>query len=135
MDVRYGALIVFVVLFGILSLGVGRMLRTHGIVFLEHVFGSEGRVAGATNALLNIGYYLLSLSLLFLNASPVSLVADQFQAIQVVATRLGSSILVIAVIHFVNMLIFTALLRRGDRLAQEDGWGQPVEVAPTRGRT
>jgi hypothetical protein len=129
MDVRYGSLIVFVLLFGSLSLAVGRLLRTHGIVFLEHVFGSEGRVAGATNALLNVGYYLLSLSLLFLNAGAVSDVTDQFQAIRVVTARLGSSILVIAVIHFVNMLIFTSLHGRAERVAAAEQWrhelGQP----------
>lgn len=127
MDVRYGSLIVFVVLFGTLSLAVGRLLRTHGIVFLEHVFGTEGRVAGATNALLNIGYYLLSLSLLFLNAGSVSQVVDEFHAIQVVASRLGFSILVIALIHFVNMLVFTSLVRR----AAGDEWRRPVDQPAT----
>ena len=41
MNVRYGALIVFVVLFGGLSLAVGRLLRTHGIVFLEQTRASS----------------------------------------------------------------------------------------------
>ena len=129
MDVRYGALIIFVVLFGGLSLAVGRLLRTHGIVFLEQVFGAEGRVAAATNALLNIGYYLLTLSLLFLNAGAVSQVLDEAEAIRVVATRLGSSILVIAIIHFVNMLIFTSLLRRAEVREAEEEWRRPVGKA------
>ena len=114
MDVRYAGLIVFVVLFAVLTMFVGRLLRTNGIVFLERVFGPEGRVAHATNALLNIGYYLLSLSLLFLNAAHVTEVSDQFEVVRVVTTRLGMSILVIAVIHFVNMIIFTALLRKAE---------------------
>jgi hypothetical protein len=126
-DVRFGSLIVFVVLFGGLSLAVGRLLRTNGIVFLEKVFGSEGKVATATNALLNIGYYLLSLSLLFLNAGPVSQVTDRYDAIQVVASRLGTSILVIAVIHFVNMLVFTSFLRRAERRDAEDEWRRPAQ--------
>lgn len=126
MDVRLVSLAVFGVLFGVLSLAVGRLLRTHGIVFLEQVFGVEGRVAGATNALLNIGYYLLCLSLLFLNAGQVSQVTNEYQAIKVVTARLGTSILVIAVIHFVNMLIFTSFLRRAERRAAEDEWRSPV---------
>lgn len=129
MDVGYASLIVFVVLFGALSLAVGHLLRTHGIVFLEHVFGAEGRVAGATNALLNVGYYLLSLSLLCLNAGTVSQVSEKHQAVQVLATRLGSSILVIALIHFVNMLIFTSFIRRAEHRDAEAEWRasrQPV---------
>lgn len=72
MDERIGAVVVFVVLFGVCSLTVGHLLRTNGIVFLEQVFGTENGVAEATNALLSIGYYLLCLSLLCFNAGAVA---------------------------------------------------------------
>jgi hypothetical protein len=112
MDVRITSTIVFAVLFGACSVFVGHLLRTNGLVFLERVFGTENRVAEATNALLNVGYYLLCLSLLCLNAGVVSQAADGIDAIRAIASRLGSSILVVAVIHFINMFIFTVMFRR-----------------------
>lgn len=72
MEAKIGSVVVFVVLFGVCSLTVGHLLRTNGIVFLEQVFGTENRVAEATNALLSIGYYLLCLSLLCFNAGAVA---------------------------------------------------------------
>ncbi|HAV77384.1 MAG TPA: hypothetical protein DCX53_08525 [Anaerolineae bacterium] len=76
------ALISYLILFIAFTVIVGRLFSTRGKVFLEHLFDGNTQIADAANFLLNIGFYLLCLSMMLLNISlslPMTGLADAMQ--------------------------------------------------------
>ena len=100
-----------------ISLVVGRLLRTRGQVFLEHVFAGDSRVVAATNFLLNIGFYLLCLGLLLVNVANEPNVNSVAGALRSVSLRLGVCVIVVAALHSVNVVVLALLIRRTSRSA------------------
>jgi hypothetical protein len=92
-------------------------------VFLEEVFAGDERMAVAVNRLLVVGFYLVNFgwAMLMLRSPGV---ADLVNAIEVVATKLGQLMLLLAGMHFANLFIFHRI-RRNARLASA-----PPPVAP-----
>ncbi|GEM_PF-6959435 len=109
------ALISYLVLFSTFTVVLGRLLRKSGQVFLDHIFDGNTQMAVATNFLLNIGFYLLCLSMMLLNIAislPIDSLAD---AIRWVAVRLGICVLSVTIFHYCNLalLAFIVMIRRG----------------------
>lgn len=103
---------VMVVYFAYAAVAVGltaflaRSLFQNGGVFLHDVFGEDrAAVADAVNRLLVIGFYMFNLGYAFyvLRASGG---LDAFAALQFFVNRIGSLLLVLAVMHLVNVFIF-----------------------------
>ena len=108
----------------VLTLWLARTLFSNGAVFLEEVFSGDERMATAVNRLLVVGFYLVNFgwAMLMLRSRPV---ADLTDAIEVVAGKLGQLMLLLAAMHFANLLIFHRI-RQNARLA-----AAPPPVAPT----
>ncbi|MGH8931647.1 MAG: hypothetical protein ACRDZO_13740 [Egibacteraceae bacterium] len=94
-----------------LSLWLARMLSRNGAAFLEDVFRDRPELAGAVNRLLVAGFSMLNLGYAFiiLRAEPA---AGPVEALEILAHKLGSLLLSLAVLHFVNLLIFSRIRRR-----------------------
>lgn len=86
-----------------MTIWVARVLSRSGQVFLTRCFGHDEELANSTNRLLVIGFYLVNIGFICmrLNAWP----AEQIELIPALGSRIGSSILVLGVMHFVNMLL------------------------------
>jgi hypothetical protein len=99
----------------VLTIWLARTLFTNGAVFLEEVFAGDERLAVAVNRLLVVGFYLVNFgwAMLMLRSSPV---ADLTGAVEVVATKLGQLMLLLAAMHFANLFIFHRI-RQHARLA------------------
>lgn len=84
---------------------LARTLFQHGGVFLRDVFGDRAGIADAVNRLLVTGFYMFNLGFAFyvLRASRG---LDAFDAMQFFITRIGALLLVLAVMHLANVLIF-----------------------------
>lgn len=84
---------------------LARTLFRHGGVFLRDVFGDREGVADAVNWLLVVGFYMFNLGYAFyvLRASRG---LDAFGAMQFFVNRVGALLLVLAVMHLVNVLVF-----------------------------
>jgi len=80
---------------------------------MEHVFAGDSHMVTATNFLLNIGFYLLCLGMLLWNIGVDVHINSDFEAVRIVALRLGVCITVVAVLHSVNVVILALLIRRG----------------------
>lgn len=103
---------VMVVYFAYAAVAIGltaflaRTLFQNGGVFLHDVFGEErAGVADAVNRLLVVGFYMFNLGYAFyvLRASGG---LGAFEALQFFVNRIGSLLLVLAVMHLVNVFIF-----------------------------
>lgn len=104
--VTYAALALF------LTVYLARTLSTHGGVFLESVFEDEPRLATAVNRLLVVGFYLVNLgwALMLLRAPSAETVTV---ALEILARKLGVLLLVLAAMHFFNLLVFHWMRNRG----------------------
>jgi hypothetical protein len=108
----------------LLTVWLARTLSRNGAVFLEDVFRDNPKLAEAVNKLLVVGFYLVNwgyaLQLLKANASPTPVAA-----IETLAEKLGTLLLALAAMHFVNLFIFQRIRRRA-RIEQ-----LPPPVAPS----
>jgi hypothetical protein len=84
---------------------LARTLFRNGVVFLKDVFGDREGLADAVNWLLVVGFYMFNLGYAFyvLRASRG---LDAFDAVQFFVNRVGALLLVLAVMHFANVLVF-----------------------------
>src|SRR6266498_2804709 len=88
-----------------LTAWLARTLSRNGAVFLHDVFKDRPGLADAVNQLLVVGFYMLNLGYAF-----YILRADEglsgFGSIQFLVNRLALLLVTLAVIHFINVLVF-----------------------------
>ena len=108
-----------------LTIWLARTLFKNGEVFLEEVFADNPRMATAVNRLLVVGFYLLNLGYAFLTLKAGNQVLTSTEAIETLAMKLGSLLLVLGALHMGNLYLFHRIRRRGQiRLAPPPVWPQ-----------
>ncbi|MFN7697689.1 MAG: hypothetical protein ACK6CU_27765 [Deltaproteobacteria bacterium] len=106
------------VAYGLVSVGLtiwlARTLGHNGRVFLEKVFADEPAFGDAVNRLLVVGFYLVNFgyACLHLSGGYASTVRE---AIEVLANKLGSLLLVLAAMHFGNLFVFNRIRKSAAR--------------------
>jgi hypothetical protein len=92
---------------------VAGTLRKNGRVFLVHAFQGNTELADSINHLLVVGFYLINLGYVTL-ALRTSVPAETLrQAIELVSDKVGTILVVLGVMHFLNLYVFNRLRRRG----------------------
>jgi hypothetical protein len=106
-----------------LTAWLARTLSHNGAVFLEDVFKDRPGLASAVNRLLVVGFYMLNLGYAFyiLRAGAG---LNAFSSVQYFVNRLAILLVTLAMIHFVNVLVFWRIRNRGEQRQL------PVPVAP-----
>lgn len=99
----------------ILTVVLARILFRHGEVLLADVFDERPELAKAVNQLLVVGFYLVNFgyALFMLRGGHAH---DAVTAIEALASKLGTLLLSLAAMHFVNLFFFHRMRRRA-RLA------------------
>src|SRR3984885_10011831 len=91
---------------------VARTLHRRGRVFLVYAFHGNDELADSVNHLLVVGFYLINLGYvafaLKTSSTPVSL----RQSIELVSDKLGLVLLVLGLMHFFNLYVFSRVRRR-----------------------
>jgi hypothetical protein len=102
---------------------LARTLFRSGSTFLHDVFAEKPALADAVNRLLVVGFFMLNLGYaLFILRSSRGL--DGFEAVQFLVNRLALLLVSLAVLHFVNVIVFWRI--RAHREQRE----LPTPVAP-----
>ena len=118
----------------VLTVGLARTLSHHGHVFLEDVFPDRPTLAKSINQLLVVGFFMLNLGYaFFLMRQPSP--EDGQAAFEGLAQRLGVLLVSLAVIHFVNVLVFWKI-RRSQKLRELappvlPSMSIPASISPT----
>ena len=101
-----------------LTIWLARTLSRHGEVFLEEVFPKRTDLAHAVNQLLVIGFYLVNLgwALLLLKSDSAHRISTPIDAVELLATKLGTLLLLLGVAHFGNMIVFHKIRQGGKEL-------------------
>src|SRR5687767_2411995 len=103
-----------------LTIWLARTLSRHGEVFLETVFPDRHDLAHAVNQLLVIGFYLVNLGwalLLLKTEHPMQM--NGADAVEILATKLGTLLLLLGVAHMINLLVFHKIRQAGAAPAKE----------------
>lgn len=98
----------------ILTWYVARALFRNSIVYMKDIFPSRDDVAGATNALFRIGFYLLNIgfALYILKIDNINNVQN---VIEVLSYKIGGFSVYLGVMLFLNMYLFF----RGRKVAKQ----------------
>jgi hypothetical protein len=96
-----------------ITIWVATTLSSNGRVFLRDVFHHEDGLADAVNRLLVVGFYLVNLGFVMLYLRGGGEVDDLSGLLETVSVKIGVVMLVLGVIHFGNVMVFSSMRRRG----------------------
>jgi hypothetical protein len=108
-----GSYVAYLVISIALTVWVARTLWKNGRVFLVDSFSGNTELADSVNHLLVVGFYLINIGYVSLALKYGTKPADLAGAIETLSTKVGMVLIVLGVMHFFNLYIFSRMRRRG----------------------
>jgi hypothetical protein len=110
---------------------VARTLYKNGRAFLVDAFHGREVLADSVNHLLVVGFYLINLGWIVMTLRTPQMLDAGREAVELLSDKIGTVLLVLGVMHFFNLFLFSRFRRR----ALESGpFGLPP-VPPTEVRS
>ena len=95
-----------------LTIWVARTLHKNGRIFLvDSLLGNEP-LADSVNHLLVVGFYLINIGFVTLALKYGDKATDARTALEILSTKVGLVLVVLGVMHFFNLYIFSKMRRR-----------------------
>jgi hypothetical protein len=94
------------------TIWVARTLHRNGRVFLVDAFHGDTELADSVNHLLVVGFYLVNVGYVTLAMRTVATPGTAREAIELVCDKIGLVLLVLGVMHFFNLGVFSQLRKR-----------------------
>jgi hypothetical protein len=113
MNWTVGAYVAYLLIAVPITVWVASTLSHNGRVFLDDVFDSNHELADAINKLLVVGFYLVNLGFVMLYVRGGGEVADLTELFETLSVKIGIVMLVLGVVHFGNVVVFSSMRRRG----------------------
>jgi hypothetical protein len=107
-----GAYIAYLTISISLTVWVARTLVKNGRIFLVDSFLGNELLADSVNHLLAVGFYLINIGYVSLALKYGEKPSDLAQAIETLSTKVGLVLLVLGVMHFFNLYVFSKMRRR-----------------------
>lgn len=114
MDIVWTYLIYLALSIGI-TVGVARTLHKNGRLFLVDAFHGNELLADSVNHLLVVGFYLINIGYVTLRLKYGIKPTNLPESIEFLSTKVGLVLLVLGVMHFLNLYIFSRMRRRAKR--------------------
>ena len=95
-----------------LTIWVARTLHKNGRVFLVDVFHGNETLADSVNHLLVVGFYLINFGYVSLALKLGYEVVTPQEGIEALSAKVGMVLMVLGVMHFFNLAIFSRMRRR-----------------------
>ena len=95
-----------------LTVWVARTLFTNGRIFLVDTFLGNEPLADSVNRLLVVGFYLINIGYVTLALKYGEKPGNLVEAIEFFSTKIGLVLLVLGVMHFFNLYVFSKMRRR-----------------------
>src|SRR5256714_13903985 len=95
---------------------VAATLRKNGRVFLVDAFHGNDALADSVNHLLVVGFYLINVGYIALVLRSDQKPGDLVSAMEIFSHKIGVVLLVLGVMHFINLKIFSTMRHRAQRM-------------------
>jgi len=95
-----------------LTVWVARTLHRNGRIFLVDAFHANEPLADSVNHLLVVGFYLINIGYVTLALKYGSQADNMREAIETLSTKVGMVLVVLGIMHFFNLFIFSRMRRR-----------------------
>lgn len=95
-----------------LTVWVARTLHRSGRVFLVDSAAGNTELADSINHLLVVGFYLVNIGFVSLALKYGDHASDTQTGLEILSTKVGMVLMVLGVMHFFNMYVFTRMRRR-----------------------
>lgn len=115
------------------TIWVARTLHRRGRVFLVDAFHGQEDLADSVNHLLAVGFYLINVGYVTFTLRTSGTPANLRQAIELVSDKLGVVLLVLGVMHFFNLYVFSRIRTRAKENAAPPPFAPDIMLAPKAG--
>jgi hypothetical protein len=95
-----------------LTIWVARTLHKNGRIFLVDSFLGNEPLADSVNHLLVVGFYLINIGFVTLALKYGEKAIDAQTALEILSSKVGLVLVVLGIMHFFNLLVFSKLRRR-----------------------
>ncbi|MBL4678764.1 MAG: hypothetical protein JKY70_21615 [Mucilaginibacter sp.] len=95
-----------------LTIWVAKVLFKNGRIFLVDIFHGNQDLADSVNRLLVVGFYLVNIGYMTLVLREEGIIQNTQVLIEVLSRKLGTIILILGTMHFLNLTIFFKLRNR-----------------------
>ena len=95
-----------------LTVWVARTLHRNGRIFLVDSFHGNAPLADSVNHLLIVGFYLINVGCVALALKYGDKATDAGTALEILSTKVGLVLVVLGLMHFFNLFIFSKMRRR-----------------------
>lgn len=95
-----------------LTIWVARTLHKNGRIFLVDTFLGNEKLADSVNHLLVVGFYLINIGFVTLALKYGDKPSNLTGAIEFLSTKVGLVLVVLGVMHFFNLYVFTKMRKR-----------------------
>ena len=112
--------LVYVVVSVAMTIWVARTLHKNGRVFLVDAFHGKENFADSVNHLLVVGFYLINIGYVALALRYGIKPIDLQSAVEFFSTKVGLVLVVLGVMHFFNLAVFTRMRDRGTAIKNGD---------------
>ena len=102
----------------LVTVWVARTLHKHGRIFLIDSFMGNEKLADSVNHLLVVGFYLINVGYVSVALRAGAKPNDLAESIEYLSTKVGVVLLVLGVMHFINIRIFSGMRRRAVEAAR-----------------
>jgi hypothetical protein len=109
-----------------LTVWVARNLFRNGRIFLVDCFHGNEPLADSVNQLLVMGFYLVNFGFVALHLKLATIVEETQGIFEALSGKLGVVLLVLGVMHFFNLYVFTRMRKRAT-------WDQAPPPLPPAG--
>jgi len=109
----------------IITVWVAHTLHRNGRVFLLEAFHGNDALADSVNHLLVVGFYLINVGYIALVLRSDQKPNNLMEAMEIFSHKIGVVLLVLGVMHFINIKIFSAMRQRAQKAVP------PPPVEPT----
>jgi TRAP-type C4-dicarboxylate transport system permease large subunit len=109
----------------VVTVWVAQTLHRNGRVFLLDAFHGNDALADSVNHLLVVGFYLINVGYIALVLRSDQKPQDVVSAIEIFSHKIGVVLLLLGVMHFINVKIFSSMRHRAHKSVP------PPPVEPT----
>ena len=114
----------------LVTVWVARTLQKHGRIFLIDSFMGNEKLADSVNHLLVVGFYLINVGYVSVALRAGAKPNDLAESIEYLSTKVGIVLLVLGVMHFINIRIFSGMRRRAVEAARLATSATPAPAPP-----